>query len=108
MKCLVLSITLLVARTSSCAADLPAGKLTRYTYTQSKTFPGTTRDYRLYVPAQYETGKPACVMIFQDVGGFVKEGGPWRVSAVFDTLIDQGAMPVTIGIFIDPGITAAL
>jgi enterochelin esterase family protein len=47
-------------------------------------------------------------MIFQDGGGFVKEGGPWRVSAVFDTLIDQGAMPVTIGIFIDPGITAAL
>jgi gluconolactonase len=46
-------------------------------------------------------------MVFQDGGGFVSETGAWRVPVVFDNLIRQGAMPVTIGIFIDPGVTTA-
>jgi len=47
-------------------------------------------------------------MIFQDGGGFVKEDGAWRVPVVFDNLIAQKAMPVTIGIFINPGVLKAL
>jgi sugar lactone lactonase YvrE/enterochelin esterase-like enzyme len=98
-----------VGQTSWSAADLqvspPKGAVTKYTWAQSKVFPATTRDYWVYVPAQYQASKPACAMIFQDGGGFVKEDGAWRVPAVFDNLIQQGAIPVTIGIFIDPGIT---
>ena len=39
----------------------------------------------------------------EDGHAYVGEGGDFRVPIVFDNLIHQGAMPVTIGIFIDPG-----
>jgi hypothetical protein len=29
----------------------------------SKVYPGAERDYRIYVPAQYDESKPACLMI---------------------------------------------
>jgi sugar lactone lactonase YvrE/enterochelin esterase-like enzyme len=86
---------------------VPRGSVTQYSWT-SKTYPGTVRDYWVYVPAQYDAAKPAAVMIFQDGGGFVKEDGGWRVPVVFDNLIQQKAMPVTIGIFINPGVLNAL
>ena len=79
------------------------GTITKYSWT-SKLYPGTVRDYWLYVPAQYKPDKTACVMIFQDGGRMVDESGSWRTSTVFDNLIAKGEMPVTIGIFIDPGV----
>jgi sugar lactone lactonase YvrE/enterochelin esterase-like enzyme len=82
---------------------VPRGKVTKYTWNTSKIYPGSTRDYWVYVPAQYDGTKPACVMVFQDGGGFVSETGAWRVPVVFDNLIAQNAMPMTIGIFINPG-----
>lgn len=42
-------------------------------------------------------------MVFQDGGGYVNEEGSFRVPIVFDNLIHQGKMPVTIAIFISPG-----
>ena len=33
----------------------------------------------------------------------VRLKGHWRVPVVFDNLIASGEMPVTVGIFIDPG-----
>ncbi len=88
--------------------DVPKGTVTKLNWT-SKIYPGTSRDYWIYVPAQYKaTAKPACVMIFQDGGGMVGETGGWRVPIVFDNLINKGEMPVTIGIFINPGVMPAL
>jgi enterochelin esterase family protein len=69
----------------------------------SKIYPGTTRDWWIYVPAQYTKDKPAAVMVFCDGGGFVKADGQFRAPVVFDNLIAKGEMPVTIGIFIQPG-----
>ena len=69
----------------------------------SKIYPGTTRDWWIYVPAQYTKEKPAAVMVFCDGAGFVKRDGQFRVPVVFDNLISRGEMPVTIGIFIQPG-----
>src|SRR5882672_2648603 len=46
-------------------ADVPNGAVTKYTWT-SKIYPGTEREYWIYVPAQYKPDKAACVMIFQD------------------------------------------
>jgi sugar lactone lactonase YvrE/enterochelin esterase-like enzyme len=83
---------------------VPRGKVTKYTWNTSKIYPGTARDYWVYVPAQYDGSKPACVMVFQDGGGFVGDTGAWRAPVVFDNLIQQGTMPVTIGVFIDPGV----
>jgi len=87
-------------------ADIPRGTLTKYAWT-SKIFPGTVRDYWVYVPAQYKPEKAACVMIFQDGAGYVAEDGRWRVPVVFDNLIHKHEMPVTIGIFINPGVLPA-
>lgn len=88
--------------------NVPQGKVSKYTFASSKVFPGTTRDYWIYVPAQYDAAKPACVMIFQDGAGYVRENGSWRTPVVFDNLIARKEMPVTIGIFIDPGVLPAL
>jgi enterochelin esterase-like enzyme/sugar lactone lactonase YvrE len=86
--------------------DVPKGTVTRHAWATSKIYPGTTRDYWVYVPKQYDPAKPAAVMVFQDGGGYVREDGSWRVPVVFDNLIHQGAMPVTIGIFINPGVVS--
>src|SRR5690242_20556171 len=81
--------------------NVPVGKVTKYSWT-SKVYPGTTRDYWIYVPAQYKPDKAACVMIFQDGGNMVNETGGWRTTIVLDNLIQKRDIPVTIGIFIDP------
>lgn len=86
---------------------VPKGTVTRHTWNTSKIFPGTTRDYWVYVPAQYDGSKPACVMVFQDGAGFQGERGAWRAPIVLDNLIHQNAIPVTIAIFIDPGVLPA-
>ena len=85
---------------------VPRGEVAQYSWT-SRIFPGTVRDYWVYVPKQYDPAKPACVMVFQDGGGYVKEDGSWRVPIVFDNLIHKKEMPVTIGIFINPGVVPA-
>jgi sugar lactone lactonase YvrE/enterochelin esterase-like enzyme len=86
---------------------VPRGKVTQHKWSASKVFPGTERNYWVYVPAQYDAAKPACVMIFQDGGGFQNEKGGYRVPVVFDNLIHKKEMPVTIAIFIDPGVIPA-
>jgi enterochelin esterase-like enzyme len=83
--------------------DVPEGKVTKFTW-KSTIFPDTVRDYWVYVPTQYDKSKPACVMVFQDGGSYVKADGQFRVPIVFDNLIHKGEMPVTIGIFINPGV----
>ena len=40
-------------------ADVPNGAVTKYSWT-SKIYPGTVRDYWVYVPAQYKPDKAAC------------------------------------------------
>ncbi len=77
---------------------VPKGKVTKREPFESKIYPGTKRDWWVYVPAQYRDDQPACVMVFQDGGGYV----PF-VPTVFDNLIAKGEMPVTVGIFINPG-----
>jgi enterochelin esterase family protein len=72
-------------------------------FASSQVFPGTTRDWWLYIPAQYKADKPACVMVFFDGGGYVKLDGTSRVPVVFDNLIAKKEMPLTIGVFIGPG-----
>jgi enterochelin esterase-like enzyme len=63
-----------------------------------KIFNGTTRDWWIYVPAQYRAESPAAVMVFQDGRGPIT----WAPT-VFDNVIATGDMPVTVGVFIEPG-----
>jgi enterochelin esterase family protein len=84
-------------------ANVPKGVVTKFHLDDSKTFPGYGRDWALYVPAQYDGKKEACLMVFQDGMGYVGPKGNWRVPTVFDNLIAEGKMPVTIALFINPG-----
>jgi enterochelin esterase family protein len=82
---------------------VPQGKVTEHVWKDSEVFPGTIRRYWVYVPQQYDGSQPAAVMVFQDGHAYVGEEGQFRAPVVMDNLIHEGAMPVTIGIFIDPG-----
>ena len=80
---------------------VPKGEVLKLTFDQSKIFPGTWREYQVYVPAQYMPDKPACVYVNQD-------GIQWNAPVVFDNLIHKKEMPVTIGLFINPGNVPAI
>ena len=75
---------------------VPKGEVLKFTFDQSKIYPGTWREYWIYVPAQYKGDQPACVYVNQD-------GIQWKAPVVFDNLIHKKEMPVTIGVFISPG-----
>lgn len=82
---------------------VPKGTVKEFELADSKTFPGFTRKWWLYIPAQYDAKKPAALMVFQDGGGYQNRKGSWRVPTVFDNLIHKGEMPVTVAVFINPG-----
>ena len=66
---------------------VPQGKVTAGVFTDSKIFPGTRRDYSVYVPAQYKADEPACLMVFMDGPGYANtDGAQFRVPVVFDNL----------------------
>jgi enterochelin esterase family protein len=80
---------------------VPKGTLTQQPKWKSRVFADTERDWWVYVPAQYKPESPACVMVFQDGGGMRN-----YVPLVLDNLIAAGDMPVTVGVFINPGTLA--
>jgi enterochelin esterase family protein len=82
---------------------VPEGKITQYRWEFSRIFPDTVRDYWTYAPAQYDSAKPAALMVFQDGGGFLQTDGVYRVPIVFDNLIHRGELPITVCLFINPG-----
>ncbi len=88
--------TPLVGAEPGTSADVPKGEVTKYSFEKSKVFPGTVRDYWVYVPRQYDPAKPACLHVNQDNVQF-------NAPAVFDQLIAAGEMPVTIGVFVTHG-----
>ena len=77
-------------------AGVPKGEILKFTFDNSKLFPGTSREISVYVPVQYNASKPACVYVNQD-------GIQWKAPTVFDNLIAKNEMPINIGVFITPG-----
>jgi enterochelin esterase family protein len=82
---------------------VPVGKVTRHEL-RSKVFEGTLRQYYLYVPSQYRADQAAAVMVFQDGHAYVDEKGQARAPIVLDNLIHKGEIPVTIALFVNPGV----
>jgi enterochelin esterase-like enzyme/sugar lactone lactonase YvrE len=78
------------------AKDILPGEIKAFRFTTSKIFPGTQRDVTVFVPAQYDGKKPACVYVKTD--GF----NP-REKTLMETAIATREMPVTIGVFVKPG-----
>jgi gluconolactonase len=87
---------------------VPEGDILSGKWTGSTVYPGTVRDYWIYVPKQYDGTKPAALMVFQDGGGSAKRNGGANVPNVLDNLIHSGEMPVSIGLFINPGVVPAV
>src|SRR5262249_10912596 len=85
---------------------VPQGKVIGPTALKSSVYPNTTRDFWLYVPAQYDASRPACLMIFFDGHAYVGLKGTYRIPYVFDNLIYRREMPVTIVVPINPGHTS--
>ena len=78
------------------ADDVPKGEVAKYSFDRSKVFPGTVRDYWVYVPKQYDPARAACLYVNQD-------GIQFNAPAVLDALIHKGEMPVTVAVFVTPG-----
>jgi gluconolactonase len=74
----------------------PKGEVAKYTFDQSKIFPGALRDYWVYIPKQYDPAKPACLYVNQD-------GVQYKAPEVFDDLIAKKEMPITIAVFVMHG-----
>lgn len=85
------------------STDVPQGRITSGQFTNSEIFPGTVRDYSVYVPAQYRPEAPAALMVFMDGANYANPKGAFRVPVVLDELIHRKAIPVTIAVFVNPG-----
>ncbi|MDR3194321.1 MAG: hypothetical protein LBT76_03395 [Tannerella sp.] len=72
------------------------GEIIRCSFSSPAIYPGTKRDYWIYVPAAYTPDRPACVFVCLD-------GVAFNAPTVFDRLIPKGDMPVTVGVFVAPG-----
>jgi enterochelin esterase-like enzyme len=81
---------------------VPEGTVTKYHMSDSKIYPGTERDYWIYVPKQYDAKKPACLMIFQDGEGYLTDSSFLATNAL-DNLINKKEVPVIIALFINSG-----
>jgi gluconolactonase len=79
---------------------VPKGEVLKFSFDKSQVFPGTTRDYWVYVPAQYTPAKPACIFVMQD-------GIRFEAPTVFDNLIHKKEMPLVIAVFVSPGVLKA-
>ena len=73
------------------------GEVQKFTINDSKIYPGTEREILVYVPQQYTGDKPACLLVCMD-------GILYDATTVMDNLIASGEMPVTIGVFVNPGV----
>ena len=73
------------------------GEVIRFTMNESVLYPGTSREILVYVPQQYQDTAPACLLVCMD-------GILYDATTVLDNLIATGEMPITIGVFINPGV----
>lgn len=85
---------------ASASANFPSGRVEGPFVWESKIYPGTVREYWIYVPAQYDSAKPACSLFLQD--GLGRARG-WGLLPALDSLIHEQKIPVIIGVFIGHG-----
>jgi enterochelin esterase-like enzyme len=72
------------------------GELIKGEFTGSTIYPGTWREYWVYLPAGLDRTRPAPVMVFQD-------GLQYQAPVVFDNLIARNAIPKIVGVFVMHG-----
>jgi gluconolactonase len=77
-------------------AGVPHGEVLEGIITDSRIYPGTENGFEVYVPAQYDPAKPACLLLKLDGLGAYER-------TVLDNLIAKKEAPVIIGVGIRPG-----
>ena len=88
----IMSLAVIVLSIAASAHEIIKGTL------KSKLhYPGTEREIQVYVPDAYDASSPACLYVGLD-------GILCNAPNVMDSLIAVGKMPVTIGVFIQPGV----
>ena len=70
------------------------------TLEKSEYYEGTTHTFQVYVPDQYDGKRPAALYVGLD-------GVLCNAPQVMDSLIAARKMPVTIGVFLQPGLVKA-
>jgi gluconolactonase len=70
--------------------------VTKAEFDESTVYPGTWREYWVYVPKELDRSKPAPVMVFQD-------GLQYNAPAVLDDLIQKKTIPPMVGVFVMHG-----
>src|SRR5450432_429921 len=78
------------------SSEIPKGEVLPFAFNHSKIYPGTSRSYWIYIPAEYKPTQPACLYVCMD-------GVAFNAPTVFDYLISKKEMPVTIGVFTQSG-----
>ena len=78
-------------------AEDQRGEVIKFIMTESSRYPGTEREILVYIPQQYRDTAPACLLVCMD-------GILYDATTVLDNLIASGEMPLTVGVFINPGV----
>ena len=78
-------------------AEDQQGEVIKFMMKDSPRYPGTEREILVYIPQQYRDTAPACLLVCMD-------GILYDATTVLDNLIASGEMPITIGVFINPGV----
>ena len=78
-------------------AEDKRGEVLKFTINDSKYYPGTEREILVYVPQSYQSNETACLLVCMD-------GILYDATTVMDNLIASGEMPVTVGVFVNPGV----
>ena len=89
--------------TDAQAQGNPQGVITEGYFTSETTYPGVRYKYWVYVPVQYDPGKPANLIVFLDGHDYLSNERDADAPTILDNLIAKGEIPVTVALFITPG-----
>lgn len=92
-KFVILLILIFVAATQSSARYIEIAD----SLTESAVYPGTVHTFTVTIPDAYDGSTPAALFLALD-------GITCNAPAVIDSLSTAGVMPVTIGVYLQPGI----
>lgn len=82
---------------------VPAGKYFHFRWTSHTVYPGVTSSVYLYLPHGAEEAESVNLMVCLD--GLSYTGEQVRATAVLDNLVHKGEIPMTVGLFHNPGET---
>lgn len=80
---------------------MPRGQVTEQIWRSKTAYPGTSRRFWLYVPAQYQPDVKANLLVVHD--GLRYLAPPVNAPVVLDNLIADRRIPPTIAVFVMPG-----